>query len=142
SVKGANGPRTPDTLTRWQSRLSQRRNLFDCIRLGSQPCLPRLTARWQSGQEVTTQRPGPTGRSPLHRRLGLAVPASLPLPEAQLAAPHADQIARAQRGGAVDALAVEEGAAGGAGVVEQVAAASPQDAGMRPLDGGVAEQAD
>jgi sugar phosphate isomerase/epimerase len=70
------------------------------------------------------------------------LPVSLPLPEAQPAAPHADQVARAQRRGAVDALAVKEGAAGGAGVVEQVAAAPPQDAGVCPLDGGVAEQAD
>src|SRR5437764_487625 len=98
-----------------------------------------------------TLRPGhpearwsPWGRSPIGptvHRAGRPSPlrALLALAEAEGAVPNADQVAGAERGGAVDALAVEEGAAGGVGVGEDVAAALAHDAGVLLLDAAVAE---
>src|SRR4051794_22178454 len=65
-----------------------------------------------------------------------------PLSEAEHTFADADGVAVAQWSRPVDAAAVDVGAAGRARVLDEVLVAAADDAGVQPVHGAVAEQAD
>ena len=111
-------------------------------RVGSGHPLPGLTSSRRNPRPRRNREPG-TCRGKMQ---GKPSPrphgALLSLPEAQEGVADPDQIAAVQRHRLPDRHVVDEGAAGGTGVADQVAIALPHDASVQPVHRGVAEHAD